>query len=271
MRLAFLSDLHIDRNPAMQVTDYLHACLSFCEREEIDMFVLGGDISNTYQLTQQFVRDLEQLAGIPVFYIPGNHDFWQKKDEAKHTWDIYERYVQDQHSLLKQPITLNEEWALVGHPAWYNYAVYNRARFTLAEIERGRFKLATWQDRLRLDFRQSDPEVSQYFKEELTTDIQKVHDKQIILVNHMVTIPEFTVPMPHRAFDYFNAFIATDDLDDLFVEYAIAYNFMGHVHFRGELQKKDTLYVANSLGYPKEWRKGSLLADIKDAAYIIEL
>ena len=35
-------------------------------------------------------------------------------------------------------------------------------------------------------------------------------------MTHIVTHRKFAVPMPHRIFDYFNAFIGTSDFDEIY-------------------------------------------------------
>ena len=57
-------------------------------------------------------------------------------------------------------------------------------------------------------------------------DLEKVKDKNIILMTHIVTHKQFAVPMPHRIFDYFNAFIGTSDFDLFYEKYPIKYSIM---------------------------------------------
>lgn len=271
MRAGFIADLHIDRNFELGPKEYLYEMLKLIDETEIELLVIGGDIANHYSLTLSFVEELQHDAGIPVYFIPGNHDYWEEKDEPKTTIKIYEMYREHPQSLLESPKKLTDEYTLVGHTAWYNHAIYNKEAFTENQIEKGKYRWTYWQDKLRLDWQAKDAEVSAYFTEKIHEDLQKVTTSKIILQTHIVTIPEFTMPMPHRVFDFFNAYIATDDLTDIHKQYPITHQFMGHVHFRGMIQKDETKFITNSLGYRKEWRTREIKRELQRSLVIIEI
>ncbi|MEJ7509426.1 phosphohydrolase, partial [Staphylococcus simulans] len=73
----------------------------------------------------------------------------------------------------------------------------------------------------------SDPQLSQCFVDEVKRDLAAYPDHQVILVTHMVTHPKFTVPTPHRIFDFFNGFIGTRDFKPLYEQFNITYSVMG--------------------------------------------
>lgn len=278
MKVAFISDLHydVDRKKLLYEDDYIRAFVELGLELEFEMLVIGGDISNHYKTTFKFVENLEKALGIPVYFIPGNHDYWQGKKEKKTSWDIHKRMQQHKQSLLLQPVRLSNTHTLVGHCAWYNYA-YHSDEYSKEEIKRGKLGLATWQDKKRIDWGMSDPEVSKIFARELEEDIEKAakYTKEFVLVSHIVTWKNFLVPMPHRYFDYFNAYIATDDLDYLYQKYNISHSFMGHVHFRAEdIDEKGTKYYVNCLGYSHQWRKSTktqkLIDHIRHALVVID-
>src|SRR5699024_12282191 len=105
----------------------------------------------------------------------------------------------------------------------------------------------------------------------IVNDISKLRAASYLLVTHMITIPEVTIPLSHRAFDFFNAYIATNDLLSLYENYPIEKSIMGHDHFRGEVERKGTLYITNSLGYVKEWRSKDMRKEIQNALYICDV
>lgn len=235
------------------------------------MFVIGGDISNHYNKTLDFVEKLQQITKVPVYFIPGNHDFWSNKDSID-TWQIYEKYRKHPQSLLESPIVINDEYAIVGHCAWYNYWIYDK-KIDYKKVSSGTYRWATWQDKKKINWGKSDPEVSKIFAHYIQEDLEKVKNYKIILVTHMVTISEFTVPMPNRLFDFFNAYIATSDLLSFYKEYPIKYSFMGHVHFRGKIKKDNTIFITNSLGYRREWlsKDKNLEKELEQSIYILKL
>lgn len=270
MRVGFIADLHVDLNIQAPISQYRYELSKLLESEAVELLVIGGDLTNHYTRTLKFVEDLQKEAGIPIYFIPGNHDFWEKKG-PKNTRKIYELYKQHPQSLVETPLILSEEYTLVGHPAWYNHAVYDRATFQPEKIEIGKYRGGFWQDKLKMDWEATDQEVSKEFAEIIRADLAAVTTDKIILQTHMVTTPEFTMPMPHRIFDFFNAYIATDDLKNIHKDYPITHNFMGHIHFRATIQKDATKFITNSLGYRKEWRSKDLRQELKDSLVVIEI
>lgn len=271
MRIGFISDLHIDRNVEVPAEHYLKLLLQNMKAQQLEMLVIGGDISNHFTTTLHFVEQLQNQAEIPVHFIPGNHDLWEEKDAKKDTRGIYQLYKEHPQSLIEKPLQLNDDYTLVGHPGWYNHAVYNQEKFSPEEVEHGKFRWAYWQDKLRMDWEMSDQEVSKYFTTIIEQDLEKVTTDHIILQTHVVTVPEFTIPMPHRTFDFFNAFMATNDLKHVHKEYPITHQLMGHVHFRAKIARDETEFITNSLGYRREWRSKDLNEEIKKSLVILEV
>lgn len=270
MRIGFIADLHVDLNSQVPMSKYSDELLRLLELKKVDLLVIGGDIANHYTKTISFVEELQKQAGIPIYFIPGNHDFWEKGKE-KNTRKIYQLYKDHPQSLVETPLILSDEYTLVGHPAWYNHAIYNREAFDPKKIERGQYRGGFWQDKLQMDWEATDQEVSKEFAEIIQTDLESVTTDKIILQTHMVTIPEFTMPMPHRVFDFFNAYIATDDLKELHKEYPITHSFMGHIHFRAQIKKDATKFITNSLGYRREWRKKKFRQELADSLVTLDI
>ena len=149
MRVSFISDLHVDLNRRASINAYRYELSLLLEEEESNLLVIGGDISNNVQTTLDFVEVLEKDVGIPVYFIPGNHDFWEDSVK-KDTWGLYRIYQQHPQSLVESPLKLTDEYSLVGHPAWYNHAVYDKNKYNEAEIEKGKYRFAYWQDKLKI-------------------------------------------------------------------------------------------------------------------------
>lgn len=271
MKIGFISDLHIDRNKDISPKEYLKVMKETVIANHIEMLIIGGDISNHFTSTFHFVEELQKQTEIPVYFIPGNHDFWEDEEATKDTHGIYQLYKEHPQSLIEKPLQINEDYTLVGHPGWYNHAVYNRDRFSADEVEHGKFRWAYWQDKKRLDWQMSDKEVSQKFTNIIKKDLEKVTTKNILLQTHVVTVPEFTMPMPHRIFDFFNAFIATDDLKHIAKEYPISHQIMGHIHFREKIIKNQTEVITNSLGYRREWRTKNIKREIEHSLKVFDL
>src|SRR5699024_7380466 len=118
---------------------------------------------------------------------------------------------------------INEDWAIVGHSAWYDHS-YAAKTFPPEAIAAGVYNERTWQDKLNTNWQTDDSTLSKRFADIIQADLEKVKDKNIILMTHMVTYPNYGVKLPHPVFDYFNAFIGTSDLNESFSKYPIKYN-----------------------------------------------
>lgn len=267
MRVGMISDLHIDYS-RYQLAEWIRELDRVCQAQAVELLVLGGDITNDATQTIATVEQLQAELGLPVYFIPGNHDYWQDAKAPKDTWGIHERFRQHPQCLMHAPLRLSDQVTLVGHPLWYNHAIYDRDQFTPEQIERGRYKLSTWQDKRRMDWGLPDQAVSARFAQELVAQLDQVTTPEIWLVTHMVTHPLMTIPMPHRAFDFFNAYIATDALKPIYPIYPITLSVMGHVHIRHRLTEDGVTYVTNCLGYEKQWRTDSFAGEISDALYV---
>src|SRR5699024_10880000 len=126
MRVGFISDLHVDRNVEVPSIKYLDTLLKISKEQNLKMLVIGGDISNHYFTNIRFVEELPKHAEITVNFIPGNHDFGEEQDATKDTRGIYQLYKEHPQSLIEHPLQLNETYTLVGHPGWYNHAIYDQ-------------------------------------------------------------------------------------------------------------------------------------------------
>ncbi|MEY8371854.1 metallophosphoesterase [Aerococcaceae bacterium 50-4] len=274
MKLGFISDLHIDRGKTQKEADFLYTLSAYINDKELDEVYIGGDISNHHEKTINFVEKLQAHSGAKIYFIPGNHDYWEPKQDKKHTLTIHDTFKSHPQSMLNKVTMVGSDTAIVGHIGWYNHAYHDPA-FTEDKLERGRHKLVTWQDKVRLDWQATDKEVSKHFAKETKDTLDQVMDqhqpKNIILFTHVITIPEFTIPMPHRVFDFFNAYIATDDYLPFYENYPIKTSLMGHVHFRHQIQQGKQDFISNSLAYEREWRNNNLYREIDHAMYIMEV
>ena len=274
MKLGFISDIHIDRGKTQQETDFLHTLSAYINDQALDEVFIGGDISNHYDKTITFVEKLQAHSGAKIYFIPGNHDYWEAKSAKKHTLTIHDTFKSHPQSILNKSLMVGNETAVVGHTGWYNHAYHDLA-FTEEKLETGRHKLVTWQDKVRLDWQATDKEVSKQFAQETKETLDQVmtthQPKNIILLTHVITIPEFTIPMPHRVFDFFNAYIATDDYLPFYQDYPIKQSIMGHAHIRHQIKQGNQHFISNSLAYEREWRHKDLYQEIDYAMFIMEV
>lgn len=135
MRIGAISDLHIDRHPKLKSNVYLETLIKVVQHREIDLLLIAGDISNYFRDSYQFIKDLKTALHIPILFVPGNHDYWKAEDGTT-SQDIYDFYRTKPECLLDHPYVINDNWAIVGHTAWYDYS-YADKKFEETRLKKG--------------------------------------------------------------------------------------------------------------------------------------
>lgn len=263
MKIGTISDLHIDRHPHLNPEIYLEKLCQVIKQRSIELLIIAGDISNDYRISYKFIQSIQELSGIPTYFVPGNHDLWSDQVDKTST-EILSFFRSKKECLIGNPIIIHDQYAIVGHVGWYDYS-YADNRFSQQKIASGKHYGATWQDKVRTDWSLSDPQLSLLAAQEVEKDINNVSPRQIILVTHVVTHPQFVVPTPHRIFDFFNAFIGTRDFDTIYKNYPIRFSVMGHVHFRKKLVENNIIYICPCLGYQRQWMTDDIAYEINHA------
>jgi len=254
MKIGVISDLHIDLNSKMLPPgeSYDHLLARLLYREEIDLLLLAGDIASDYRESIRFLDQLHDHRVAKIFFVPGNHDFWSLRNKEEDTCYIYERFKEREDSLVGRPYSLNGEWALVGNPGWYDYG-FGSSRYTQEEFARKKLAVGGWNDRLYVHWPRTDQETAALMLEELKDDMQKSGGKKMILMTHVVTHPDFVVPLPHKIYDYYNAFLGSSSYQELYRQFPVVHSVMGHVHFRKNIQEEAVNYYCRCLGNWRHW------------------
>ncbi len=271
MRIGVISDLHIDRNSNEidNIPRFGEMLANELSEQQIDLLLIAGDVSDNHVMSHQFVEHLKRRTGKTILFVPGNHDYWNKGQEEKNTYRILDYFKAQEESIIEQPYIVNDEWAIVGHSGWYDYT-FADDRFSTQQLSDRSYNDRVWKDKLHVDWRMDDKEVSKLFATTVQADLEKVKDKNIILMTHFITYKNFAVQMPHPIFDYFNAFIGSSDYEALHQEYPIKYNIMGHVHYRRR-EKNGMIHICACLGNRNEWQTTDLETELRNALQIIEI
>lgn len=272
MKIGVLSDLHIDGNALalQEATSFVDLIANMVHKEQVDHLLIAGDISNDYVQSLNFLTELEQAARCKVLFVPGNHDYWSKINGEERTQKIYEAFKQDCTSILEKPYLLNDEWAIVGNTGWYDYS-FGSSEFSTDDFNRMSYLERTWQDKLYVHWGRTNQDMHQWFYNKIEQDLQAVGNRKIILITHMVTHPEFIVPMPNEMFAYFNAFIGSSMYEQLIEKYPINYSIMGHIHYRKRMMISQTEYICACLGNKNEWKTTDVEQEIQDAFMTFEI
>ncbi|GGB09055.1 phosphohydrolase [Macrococcus hajekii] len=260
MNIGTISDIHIEDS---QFDDYVEALVQAVRKKNIEMLLIAGDISSDHKLSYHFIKTLQLKLKIDIRFVPGNHDLWSQNGEK--TTQIYQYFKSKSECLLHGPYIIGD-YAIVGHCGWYDHS-HASAEYTAERLERGRFKGGQWRDKEFVNWNADDKTISRRFAAETKQQLEQVKDKKIILMTHVVTHPAFSIPLPNRLFNFFNAFIGTSDYDDLYKNYPIELSIMGHVHFRKKLYEQGVHYICSCLGYKREWRTDNLKEEVEKSLY----
>lgn len=114
MQLGFATDIHLDH--VKDAKGYVkHERVGRKLAENVDVLVLGGDLSVGPSL-QSHLAAFIQGAGIPVYYVLGNHDFWKfPENEVKKAATALGGFLDALGVVELSPST-----ALIGCSGWYD-------------------------------------------------------------------------------------------------------------------------------------------------------
>ncbi|MFC4599841.1 metallophosphoesterase [Cohnella hongkongensis] len=270
MNIGVISDLHVDLNELEGDLPIEEALAEAVGERELDGLIVAGDISNEMNRSLAVLRWLKERCGIPVWFVPGNHDYWSKDNGIRDTWQIYRQYQAYEDCLSERPCELGNGWVVVGNSGWYDYTM-GEPGHTFEDFEKMHAMDRTWQDSLYVNWGMSNRDIHRYFYSSLERELAAHEGKPIVMVTHMLGHPAFKVPMPHPLWSYFNAFLGSEEYAGLYRRYGVRYGIMGHVHYRKKHEYEGTELICACLGYRKEWRQTSAVQEIRDCLQTIAL
>lgn len=269
MRIGVLSDIHVDLGDGQAIVDGL---LQAMRRREVGAMLIAGDVSSDYRLTLETLRQLQDRSGIPVLFVPGNHDVWNEAHPDITAWRAYRALERYPGNLARGPREIGGGWTILGDLGWYDYA-FGGSQYSLADFDRMQFGERVWQDRIRAVWDRHTLEVHRLFLEKLEVQLEKITsrrhsggpdgscsadrssgDHKLILVTHVLPRREFTVQRPDPQWIYLNAFLGSPEYGELALKYGVRYSVCGHVHYRKEVTVDGTRFICNCLGYNDEWK-----------------
>jgi len=289
MRIGLISDLHVDVNIEYPIMEILGKEIS---RQKIDLLIIAGDISESPDKTIMLMKLFDKMLGdaCGLLFVPGNHDMWNKVCPDRAPDEIYNRFVLDERCLAGKVIRLagaagKPGLILTGDIGWYDYTLAYKgyAKEKLDEMEDGG---RTWQDKLYNPWTNDNQARMERSIKDLTARFETcmkiretvagAENDDIMVVTHMVPLWELSVTDAKPEWQYFNAFLGSSRLQELYKKYPVKYAVSGHVHFRKELEKDGIKHICPCLGYFNEWERFPLNstdaeANVKDALYIMEV
>lgn len=266
MSFAVISDIHIDVNKDYDVVNQM---IESVRKSGATACLIAGDISNDYKETIKTIAYIKEQLEIPVYYVPGNHDMWSEDLEKLPTKSIYEAYQQDSNCLLHGSVQLDEDTTLIGDIGWYDYS-FGSPKFSKEDFDRMNYLDRTWQDKIKNQWTVDNLERAQSVLSRLEEQLKQVKTKRIIVMTHMVPIEEFTVMNPNEMWEYFNAFIGSKELHELYKKYQVTYAICGHIHYRKRIIKDGITYICPCLNYESEWEEKDSKKEIMKSLRFID-
>jgi Icc protein len=115
-RIAWMTDIHLNFLGTAQIEAWLYNLM----QRRFDGIIIAGDIGEAPSVRDYLMRMNDRLQ-IPIYYVLGNHDYYQGSIEGVHTqMHKLVQKVPHLHWLNAQtkPIALSEDIAIVGHEGW---------------------------------------------------------------------------------------------------------------------------------------------------------
>ncbi len=250
MKIAAISDLHLDINRDF---DVLGKLVEILNGVSAGMLLAAGDISEDFRKTVRVMEEFEKMSGIRTFYVPGNHDLWSPDPHNYRVDYIYSAFKDDERCLSGKVIE-EDGFSIIGDVGWYDYSFGNHERFSLEMFDRMSYMNRTWQDAYKNPWTRDNIRQNEIMLSSIENALKKAGSRNIIAVTHMLPIREFTVLDARPEWEYFNAFLGSEKLGQLFEKYSVRYSVSGHVHYRKEMMKNGISYICPCLGYHSEWR-----------------
>lgn len=261
MSYAVISDIHIDINKDYNIINPL---IEFVNKSDASALLIAGDVSDDYKKTIDTVANVKKQLGIPVYYVPGNHDMWSDDFEISTTQNIYEAFEKDSNCLLHGSVKLDEDTTLIGDIGWYDYS-FGDTKFATEDFEQMSYMNRTWQDKKKNQWTKDNLARSEKVLKSLEDQLKRVKTKRIIVMTHMVPIKEFTVETPNDMWEYFNAFLGSIKLHELYRKYNVTHAICGHIHYRRRIIKDGITYICPCLNYAKEWGGKDVMKEIEES------
>jgi len=259
MRILALSDLHLDyirlRNGLKigEEREIIEILLKKVLRENIDIFILSGDISAKIWEIELFFELFKGFSGVKIF-VPGNHDLWKEKDISssdkyyKLLPDLCKTY--DFYYLPFSPLYIND-FVFVGTVGWYDYS-FGDGYYDKLVFEKGEYKGLKWREVYwkLIDFvkdgrRLKNEEICDLMISELEKNMALLdRNKNIVVITHFLPFEDL---LSMR--NFFSAYLGSKKIGEVIFKYGADMVICGHEHRNGIYEVKNIKIFKPTFGY----------------------
>ncbi|MER2251509.1 metallophosphoesterase [Methylorubrum podarium] len=221
-----------------------------------DVAVVAGDVH--MPLTRSLDWLAERLPGMPVIYVPGNHDFWWDRGEERYT--IYDQLERGReraatlgiHLLLDDAVVIGGT-RFLGGTLWTDFRLGSLGLTHAFRSAQGHFGMVDYR-RIRTGPRSRNRiEPGEVLAMHRTTrafieaELARPHDGSSVVVTHHAPHPD-SLPDPHADLTWCYA----SDLTDLVVDRGPDLWMHGHVHHAVDYGVGRTRVICNARGHTDE-------------------
>lgn len=272
MKIAVLSDIHIDYNKKYEVTRNL---IEFLGENDCSSIIIAGDISSDYKETEKFLDKMSEES-ISTYFVLGNHDYWNKEISFFETIRHFIEYTKDNRFTKYLDVRFFKagESVIVGNSGWYDYS-FRPAYVSIKEADKMRHAGGTWPDKRFIDYGGfSNIKIANILlkdlKLQMTVPIQQ--NKNIISVTHIVPDSRFATFVGDDSYDYCTSFFGNTSIGEYYKETPeIKTIIFGHTHTPFDITIAEQRYICSPLGYySHEWKTLSAKEEIKNKTIFIE-
>lgn len=266
MKVAYISDLHIDYNAKFNILD---AIVNELNKEKAEMLLIGGDISNATATTLEFVLNIEKRTGIKVHYIFGNHDYYTlTKDFHK------DRAIQNTFPLVRIG-----EYGVIADTGWYDYRWFTAGFGNFAKLLRGKHSHGgTWPDHRFIKWPEDagDDKSGRWFAKYSIEEMKRQNEvldacgiTKKIIMTHMIPHEDFLL----KQWEYFetNVFFGGQSLSEFIDSVKPEITLFGHTHFTYDKMRNDSWCICSPLGYNFEWSMPDAEYEVHRKLVILDL
>lgn len=242
------------KNISVLLTDFLKA-------SDLDALIIAGDLFADSLKSSYYVSDLNRLLNFPVFWIPGNHEFYGHKNSSSlHDYDFLKS---DEFCLIGKTVSLGNA-EIAGNPAWYDYSFAQNPFLS-------KLMWTSWSDSRFCDFEYfSNEEINSLMLADFECMLKNMRpDSYKIAVTHMVPFKKL-LKWRGKGYEITDGYFGSMALGKLLLKYNVNLAVFGHTHIpmQGKL-KKSIQYLCCPLGYHFEWKQNDFCRELNDRLKII--
>jgi len=263
-RIFAVSDVHIDYAANFTLLEQL-SNFDFIN----DGLILAGDATDNLDKLQALF-DCLQSKFKQVFFVPGNHELWLRKDRFETSLQKFDAIVElcRQRGLLTQPAQVGDTWVVPLY-SWYEGPEQGESSLFLPKPGEDRTQ-EMWSDFFLTKF-PPGLAINQYFLQLNEAVLASPPDGKIISFSHFLPRTELIFPSldlyhlalqkmqrgelmgadPTPGFN-FSRVAGSWELDNQLRQLGSRLHVYGHQHRNRDIWIDGVRYVSHCLGYPKE-------------------